>query len=398
LAGLTTRERADMGMGGSRWWVKTGGVTAVLVLLLTVLAMKSPATAATANAPVNGYGLDMEEQEAIFVDIEQKDEIFVVPPRESCSKETANCMQTKCCKTTNYRCYQINSTFAQCIDADKGCTKGMCAPLMPMQPPAQPKGLRLFCFTMYTSNTGSTKKNTELDLIRTQLHVGASVFGCKGWAVYSDVKTWISPGPPELFTTEVSIPADAYFAKRKIQGTWVNSLIFVEVWKKMQEEGEYKDYDWVVKADADAVFLPARLLDTLKTQPVTDKGIYLENCKKVMYGFFGNLEVFSVVAFQTLLDNVDDCKNTLDYKGNNWKFGPWGEDLLAQKCMDLHGVSKVWAFELSTDGMCEANRPEGEKKNRKWKPECSTATTPALHPFKDPADYFNCLLETQHSA
>merc|ERR550525_1550069 len=140
-----------------------------------------------------------------------------VPPRESCSSVTANSMQTKCCKTTNFRCYQMNSTFAECIDADKGCTKGMCAPLMPMQPPAQPKGLRLFCFTMYTSNTGSTKKNTELDLIRTQLHVGASVFGCKGWAVYSDVKTWISPGPPELFTTEVSIPADAYFAKRKIQ-------------------------------------------------------------------------------------------------------------------------------------------------------------------------------------
>merc|ERR1719159_777304 len=207
----------------------------------------------------------------------------------------------------------------------------MCAPLMPMQPPSQPKGLRLYCFEFYTSNTGTTKKNTELDLIRTQLHVGASIFGCKGWDVYSDTKvwispgppelfttevaipadayfakrkiqgtwvnsmiyyevwktmrndggckgwdvysdtkTWISPGPPEIFTTEVAIPADAYFAKRKIQGTWVNSLIFVEVWKKMQEEGEYKDYDWVVKADADAVFLPARLLDTLKTQPVTD--------------------------------------------------------------------------------------------------------------------------------
>merc|ERR1712217_967040 len=242
----------------------------------------------------------------------------------------------------------------------------MCAPLIAMSPPAQPKGLRLFCWTTYVSNTGSTKKSYQLDLLRTQLHVGASLFGCKGWAVYGDTRVQISPGPPELYTTDVSIPADAYFAKRKNMGTWVNSMIFFAAWKKMRDEGEYANYDWVVKTDADAVFLPARLLDRLREQPVTDKGIYLEN-----------------------------CKNTLDYKGNNWKFGPWGEDLFAQKCMDLHGVSKVWAFDVTTDGACEATRPEGEKKNKKWKPDCASATTPAIHPFKKPADYFNCLLATQ---
>jgi len=271
----------------------------------------------------------------------------------------------------------------------------MCAPLKSMTPPAQPRGLQLFCWQMYTSNTGSTKKSYELDLIKTQLHVGASIFGCKGWAVYGDVRVEISPGPPELYTTEVSIPADAYFAKRKNMGTWVNSMIFFAAWKKMRDEGEYTNYDWVVKTDADAVFLPARLLDRLREQPVTDKGIYLENCKKVMYGFFGNLEVVSIAGWRTFLENLDDCKNTLDYKGNNWKFGPWGEDLFAQKCMDLHGVSKVWAFDVTTDGACEATRPEGEKKNKKWKPDCTTAKTPAMHPFKKPADYFNCLLATQ---
>jgi len=320
---------------------------------------------------------------------------MVVPPRESCSDVKDNCMQTKCCKTTNYQCFQIDSDRAQCMDKDKGCHEGSCTPLMSIQPPAQPRGLRLFCWTMYVSNTGSTKKSYQLDLIRTQLHVGASLFGCKGWAVYGDTRVQISPGPPELFTTEVSIPADAYFAKRKTMGTWVNSMIFFEAWKKMREQGEYKKYDWVIKVDTDAVFLPARLLDRLRDQPVTDKGIYMENCKKVMYGFFGNLEVVSIVGWQTFMDNLDDCKNSLDWKGNNWKFGPWGEDLFAQKCMDLHGVSKVWGFDTTTDGACEATRPESEKKNKKWKPDCNTAKTPAIHPFKKPADYFNCLLATQ---
>merc|ERR1711992_263947 len=172
-------------------------------------------------------------------------------------------------------------------------------------------------------------------------------------------------------------------------------MIFFEAWKKMRDEQEYQNYDWVVKVDADAVFLPARLLDRLRDQPVTDKGIYMENCKKVMYGFFGNLEVVSINGWQTFLENLDDCKSTLDYKGYNWKFGPWGEDLFAQKCMDLHGVSKVWAFDVTTDGACEATRPEGEKKNKKWKPDCTTAKTPAIHPFKKPDAYFNCLLATQ---
>merc|ERR1712203_626986 len=54
---------------------------------------------------------------------------------------------------------------------------------------------------------------------------------------------------------------------------------------------------------------------------------------EVKWGFFGNLEVFSVEAFNTLLDNIDSCSQKIDWvKGT--KFGPIGEDLFAQMCMD----------------------------------------------------------------
>ena len=69
-------------------------------------------------------------------------------------------------------------------------------------------------------------------------------------------------------------------------------------------------HDWVVKADADAVFFPYRLLWKLAAQKVTAGGIYLENCKYVDYGYFGNLEVFSHDAFSTLVANAEDCKAT----------------------------------------------------------------------------------------
>merc|ERR1711866_38959 len=59
--------------------------------------------------------------------------------------------------------------------------------------------------------------------------------------------------------------------------------------------------DWVVKVDADAVFLPERLVNMLQGYKVPEGGLYMENCEKVMFGFFGHLEVVSHDGFDTFL-------------------------------------------------------------------------------------------------
>merc|ERR1711953_1564648 len=82
--------------------------------------------------------------------------------------------------------------------------------------------------------------------------------------------------------------------------------------------GKFSSADWVVKVDADAVFIPSRLSKKLESQLVPPSGIYLENCKYVEYGYFGNLEVFSNAAFATLIANIDDCKADSQI---NWKVG-----------------------------------------------------------------------------
>merc|ERR1711963_231171 len=63
-------------------------------------------------------------------------------------------------------------------------------------------------------------------------------------------------------------------------------------------------------------------------------------------------------------------------EGCDWKWGAWGEDVFTQRCMDHHYVDKVEAFDMTTDGACAADRPEGEKKNKKWHAEdCSQLKT-----------------------
>jgi len=262
-----------------------------------------------------------------------------------------------------------------------------------MEPVVYKPGTTMFCFSVYTHDTGLTKKNWELDLLRTQFHFGASIFGCGSWDVFSDAEVMIAPGPPLLNTKKVDdVEGEFHILRRKDTNGWINTPLFYQIWQLIRKEGKSQLADWTVKVDPDAVFLPQRLVDHLQPKGVTGNGLYYENCKSVDSGFFGNLEVFSNKAFAVFLDNLEDCKLNLCWKGGcGWKWGPWGEDLFAQRCMDRHKVDKVQDFDLTTDGACPGDRPVGQKQNKKWRPDCASTLTPAMHPFKDPTLYFGCL-------
>merc|ERR1712238_522172 len=79
----------------------------------------------------------------------------------------------------------------------------------------------------------------------------------------------------------------AHCAKRKETGSWVNTGMFIQVWKAIGEANVYQNYDWVVKVDADAVFVPERLQERIQWMPRTTGGTMLQNCQYVDYGFFG---------------------------------------------------------------------------------------------------------------
>merc|ERR1712187_711411 len=150
---------------------------------------------------------------------------------------------------------------------------------------------------------------------------------------------------------------------------WVNAMMFYQAWKDMREKQLTTGSDWVVKVDADTVFLPERLLTRLQGYHVPAGGVYLETCKAA-----------------------------LDWKGTQWKFGPWGEDLFMQQCLDKNGVSKQSDFTMDADGMCKENWGNFRPLGGMHVPYCKNSKQIVFHPFMKPADYFQCLAETQDLA
>jgi len=368
----------------ARWgWKRAAaGAAASAVLLL--------AGAAVASRRNSGLSSAEDAEDAVGLDA-----MIYVPSHDQCSGPKANCLATGCCQTAGYKCYTgMGPGVGKCLKKPcKGCTAVAPKFVAVNEYP----GMSLFCFSVYTNNTGSTKKSYELDLIKEQKQRGVSIFRCSEQAVYSDVDAVIAPGLSTIKVTDVK--GDWHFAKRKASGTWVNTGMFVQVWQAIGRAGVWARHNYVVKVDADAVFFANKLVEALRGMAVPAEGVYLENCPFVEYGYFGNLEVYSKNAFGTLLTQMEDCYAGMDWKKGikNGKYGPMGEDLFAQKCMDRHGVKKVERFDLTRDGACPADRPKDQKKNKKYIPSCVGATTVTVHPFKKPSIYFKCMEEADQA-
>merc|ERR1712190_531611 len=193
----------------------------------------------------------------------------------------------------------------------------------------------------------------------------------------------------------MDVEGDFHFAKRKHVGTWINTGMYKQVWKAIAKKATYASYDWTVKVDADAVFFQKKLVERVHLLPVGPSGAFLVNCEGVKYGFFGNLEVISKTAFSILAANVDTCdkKTVADWKVGieKGKYGPMGEDLFAEMCLRKNGVAMIDAFDISQDGMCAAKRPGNMKHSKKWKPDCSSTSSSAMHPFKKVSEYEACM-------
>jgi len=325
----------------------------------------------------------------------KEERIDIAPSLVSCSKASENCYATGCCQVSGQTCWKMSVGIAHC---NATCTKGICEVVENGQasvPVAKVLGQSLYCFSAYTKNTGSPKKSTELDLLKLQKKHDVSIFACDAWDVFSDVNVPIGDYITVKVTDEFG---EFHVLKRKESGAWVNWGMFYQIWVKVREVGKWEQKDYTVKVDPDAVFVPTRLQQWLSTKKGdSPHGIYYENCKGVQYGMFGNLEVISNTAASVLTKYLENCHAEFAPCANDgcdWEYGPWGEDVFAQRCMDHHYVDKVEAFDLTTDGACKADRPKGEKTNKKWHAEdCSKVETAAAHPFKKEKDYFKCLGE-----
>jgi len=321
---------------------------------------------------------------------------------DECAATTENCFSNKCCKTTGYSCFLTGASTGKCA---KACPPGSaCNVVKPWYKalPAWTAGDSMFCYTFYQVQRGRTPELSEnpkeLAILKHQKSNGLGIFACDAWKVFSDKLVDFGG----VKTQPVLINADftKYFRKDK-PDRYLNTPLFMEAWKQIKAEGNYALYSWTVKADVATVFLPNQLKQRLGDYPETESGTYIEACNKVLMGFFGNMEIVSKTGMQRFLEQFEA------YYANNgkcwrwdtqeckkkWQYGPWGEDLFMQFCLDDAAVAKKEDFTLTDTGTCPGMRPKAEKDNSEFVPSCTDTGVSkfvAVHPLRNVSAWDAC--------
>merc|ERR1712242_651525 len=120
----------------------------------------------------------------------KEERVQIVPSFRNCSKAGDNCISTGCCQVSGHKCFTKGAGKAQC---NKTCTAGVkgftCDIVNPHSVPVSaPLGQSLYCFSVYTENTGNeTLVNHELELLNIVAAQGKGIFACEQWDVFSDV-------------------------------------------------------------------------------------------------------------------------------------------------------------------------------------------------------------------
>lgn len=221
----------------------------------------------------------------------------------------------------------------------------------------------LFCFEIIRAGT------YEKDVVVKQKEIGASIFGCEASVVASDEVIDLGDGTSTISVGDLSTGSG-------VETHFANTDIFSRTFDMFKEKGEIFKYDFVVKVDPDAVFLPTRLKERLRTEVPRSQqkpSVYFQNCffqdKPWM---FGAIEVLSIGALNAYYSGRESqCRSQLDYDN-------MGEDTFLAKCLDLLHVEAKQDFDLLSDGYC--SEAPGD---------CKSGQV-TYHPFKDPGSWEVC--------
>ena len=80
-----------------------------------------------------------------------------------------------------------------------------------------PSGDKVYCFFVYTKDTGSSKPSHELDILKHQHSQHLGIFQCDYSDIFSDFSMEVGSGMMTEVVTDVE--DDWHFAKRKLSGT-----------------------------------------------------------------------------------------------------------------------------------------------------------------------------------
>jgi hypothetical protein len=229
----------------------------------------------------------------------------------------------------------------------------------------------LYCWSVFRPNTPEQK------LIEMQIEHNAGIIAYDDSALITSKNVTLKR---KRDGTEVTMWVIEKDTQARYSGTvdeshgittnsWLNTAVFVFAWGAVLGETSIGDnvfkYDWVVKADPDAVLIPNRLRSHLR--PHSSGATYLTNCYGKLYGA---VEAFTREAMQRYRDRWAQACLPLPWYG-------WGEDMYIKECMSRLGV---WSFDDSnTVGDARCNYAS-----------CYDRGRAAFHPFKDVGSWINC--------
>jgi len=293
---------------------------------------------------------------------------------KECSDLGDNCLTSQCCLGVDYQCYTKNEYWAACQqtcstdpDPKDNNATWTCKAVGPRSWGLALKGSpSLYCITLYMPSS------YEKGLLQYQIDVNGGIFACDGYNTYA--------AEPDTLRNADGLAVEAIqIPKIKVgksqDGTAGNAKLFMAVWDKVIAGGKFRNYDWTIKVDADAVMLPWRVRDHMR--PHVGEKVYVVNCNKYPDSpnfpmMYGSMEIFSQPAMAVYAKNSWKC-------GKELPWAAWGEDYFMTKCMDYVGVDRIADFGVIGDNVCTGAN-------------CEDSYTGAFHPFKSVDTWKECWL------
>lgn len=209
-----------------------------------------------------------------------------------------------------------------------------------------------------------------MDIMRLQIEKRAGIFACDEQAVLSD--TFVDFGSGVKTITFGSLGAGT-----SRDGTAANTQIFVNAWNAVGGDGRFRNHEFVVKADPDAVIVPDRL--RAKVAGHAGQNVYFQNCDlRAKYPgstnfpmMYGALEVYTREAVSTFIGGFARCQREM----GDW--GAMGEDAFMGECLKRLGTGPVGDFSLLQDERC-------------WGVDCNNKGAAAYHAFKSTGAWLSC--------
>merc|ERR1712217_660395 len=123
-------------------------------------------------------------------------------------------------------------------------------------------------------------------------------------------------------------------------GTWGNAKLFMAVWDKVIAGNRFRNYDFTLKVDPDAVLIPWKIRQHMSGH--VGQNAYVVNCNKFPSSpnfpmMFGAVEIFSSLAMDAYAAGSWRC-------GQQLPWGSWGEDYYMTHCLDFLGVGRIADF------------------------------------------------------